>query len=56
METNLIICGFVHYFQEEMFEGELAGEPGQLNGRALGQRSGGPISNPGSGPNFSLDI
>ena len=34
------------------FEGELAVEPGQLNGRAPGQRSGGPSS----GLNFSLEI
>ena len=34
------------------FEGELPGEPEQLNSRAPGQRSGGPSSSPGSGSKF----
>ena len=38
------------------FEGGLAGEPRQLNGRAPGQISGGQSSSPGSGSNFSFEI
>ena len=39
-----------YYISREKFE------PGQLNGRAPGQRSGGPSSSLGSGSNFSLEM
>ena len=42
--------------QARDLEGELAVEPGQLNGRAPGQRCGGVSSSPGSGSNVSIEI